>query len=999
MNPRTLFLARCRLWPVVLFLVPTVASAVPTVVGLAKRAYYLDTVTFSVARTSGFTYAATLDGEEVDPAQSLVVRTAGYHEFRLTETPVDGGAAVTDTWQFIVKDSQRGGSSNTYPEAGLPSWVPRRSVDAPAGVLDAVERVTLVVPARLPAGFVLPVVMRLSDTAGISQKLMATTEVDGAAAPGAFRIYRGMGSGVLNAPAAAGNHTISCRLGTRTFERVVTVETAPTWVTLSGAAGGRSFPNGSFIDVTGIVTVAAGQSLTFGAGCVLRCAQGAELDVQGTLVVNGTAAEPVVIGPAEGAVWGGIWIHGAGSSVQAAFAFLTGGGADQNWISDKGLHSHKDQQPLLTWSDGAGGLVEDCFLVDAPSGQSIHGESSAVPMTFRRCLFQKSVAGGQVHLCTMNWEHNHLIEMPVDDAVVTAAIANADHDGLYVSGGTTVISHSVFGWCKDDGMDAGSGASSNVSMTDSWFESCLHEGMAWSEGGTRTVSDVVVLNCGQGLECGFTGQGAGTPVVNARRVYATGNANGLRYGDNYDWNYSGKFDVHDSLSLFNGDDVFGIHWGTFVGGSGKNWTYVGNNRASNAYMHLEAVGAPQNWGATIVSAAQPEHPTLPIWDPGNPEHLTKLLPFLTQPHGQSGVGIAQAGRLFARADYGGRVLVRLDRPVAAVRSVPWKLIGKSDLRAAQETILASGTANFQVGQESLEVSMPELRGASPVVCFVLQDSPDCLSTGPRSVLWADVEFPPGPPVPEPTTLVTRSTDGWKFLAQSTAAPSDWAEAGFVDTAWSPAGTTARAPFQTGETITGSTSIPGHPANAGRPYNTVYFRRSFTVADPSVFGTLTVNCLRDDGIAVYLNGQPLRRDNMPAAGPLTYDTAATATISGSAESQWQAFPGLPTVALVSGSNVLAVEVHQADITGSPPLTGSSDLRFDMELLGQPPVPDAPVNMEAVSLDGQLHLLWTEPSLVLQSSHDLVGPWLDHPAASSPYTIEALAPRMFFRLARP
>ena len=164
---------------------------------------------------------------------------------------------------------------------------------------------------------------------------------------------------------------------------------------------------------TGVIM--AGQTVTIGAGSVLRCAQGAEFDVQGSLIVNGTGAQPVLFGPATGAVWGGIWIHGAGSQIQATHAFFTGGGADPSWISSHSMHSHKSEEPLITWSDSAAGTIEDCHVMGNPSGQSLHGEDST--FTVRRCLLQRAVSGGQIHNCTLTWEYNHLVEMPIDDSL------------------------------------------------------------------------------------------------------------------------------------------------------------------------------------------------------------------------------------------------------------------------------------------------------------------------------------------------------------------------------------------------------------------------------------------------------------------------------------------------------------------------------------------------------------------------------------------------------
>lgn len=101
----------------------------------------------------------------------------------------------------------------------------------------------------------------------------------------------------------------------------------------------------------------------------------------------------------------------------------------------------------------------------------------------------------------------------------------------------------------------------------------------------------------------------------------------------------------------------------------------------------------------------------------------------------------------------------------------------------------------------------------------------------------------------------------------------------------------------------------------------YFRRAFNVTTPRSEGFLTIDLVRDDGAAVYLNGVEVIRDNLPE-GPLDPDTRALSAIGGSAETQANPFT-IPATSLIVGENVLAVELHQA----SP---SSSDIRFDLAL---------------------------------------------------------------------
>src|SRR5215213_7851051 len=61
------------------------------------------------------------------------------------------------------------------------------------------------------------------------------------------------------------------------------------------------------------------------------------------------------------------------------------------------------------------------------------------------------------------------------------------------------------------------------------------------------------------------------------------------------------------------------------------------------------------------------------------------------------------------------------------------------------------------------------------------------------------------------------------------------------------------------------TVVSYGADANNKYITTYFRKSFTVANPADFNSLTLDILRDDGAVVYLNGTEIYRNNMPA-GP-------------------------------------------------------------------------------------------------------------------------------------
>jgi len=158
---------------------------------------------------------------------------------------------------------------------------------------------------------------------------------------------------------------------------------------------------------------------------------------------------------------------------------------------------------------------------------------------------------------------------------------------------------------------------------------------------------------------------------------------------------------------------------------------------------------------------------------------------------------------------------------------------------------------------------------------------------------------------------------WTYLDNGSNQGTAWRAAGFNDGGWSSGA--AQLGYGDGD----ETTVVSFGPDAANKYITTYFRRSFTVADASLVTALTLNLLRDDGAVVYLNGTEVVRSNIPG-GTITSTTLAATAIGPPEESSIYTFSVDPTL-LVSGANVMAVEVHQGSL-------GSSDLSFDLELTG-------------------------------------------------------------------
>jgi hypothetical protein len=215
---------------------------------------------------------------------------------------------------------------------------------------------------------------------------------------------------------------------------------------------------------------------------------------------------------------------------------------------------------------------------------------------------------------------------------------------------------------------------------------------------------------------------------------------------------------------------------------------------------------------------------------------------------------------------------------------------------------------------------------------------------PFSVTWSNV--PPGT-----YSLVARATDDdgaqslsapvvirvgattlvplgsvWRYLDDGSDQGTAWRAPEFDDGLW------ASGPAELGYGDAGSPDNRPEATvvNSGglvSHFVTTYFRHHFLVPDPARFASLRIRLLRDDGGVVYLNGVEVFRSNMPQT-PVDYLTFAASTVNSGPEEVTYFPTNLNALPLHAGTNVLAVEIHQAYVT-------SSDLSFDLELVAFPP----------------------------------------------------------------
>ena len=167
-------------------------------------------------------------------------------------------------------------------------------------------------------------------------------------------------------------------------------------------------------------------------------------------------------------------------------------------------------------------------------------------------------------------------------------------------------------------------------------------------------------------------------------------------------------------------------------------------------------------------------------------------------------------------------------------------------------------------------------------------------------------FPAGPPTP--FTAAKWGWESWQYLDNGSNQGTAWRQPGFNDSSWK------IGIGEFGYSNGGERTKLSYGPSWSNKYITTYFRTTFESSEVPESAAIYMRV--DDGAVVYVNGIEAARDNI-APGSVDHLTLATDR-SGNSEGSSRHFAIDPAL-IVSGSNTLAVEVHQS----SP---SSDDLKF-------------------------------------------------------------------------
>lgn len=422
----------------------------------------------------------------------------------------------------------------------------------------------VIAPSRIRTGEALPMIVRVRDALGNVNTLLTTPANFANAAQLSdpnFRVKKGVGSlAPLVTAAADFNLVFGGSLATGSAGKAIDVLDAAYPVqTHSGTLSGNTvWDNTAEHHITGNLTIPAGSSLTIMPGTRVMLDSEVNVQVDGAITSNGTAADPVMfnaIDPAND--WGGIEIRTASATGDFAYTFFTQGGDDPT----RGFE-HSDSQPLLK---AVGGTIDcdNCFIINN-TGKGL-GATTNARINFDWSVISHSDTGGQVNNTVLKITNSWIKDLPNDDGV----FANDDNDGQYFlgfhnSGEPSLVQNSYIIDTKDDCLDH-NGARLNI--ISSWLEGCTHEGLASSASNWANVVDTVVTGTNQGYEAGYGGPQlsiANSVAVRVDNVLVGDPSSdsavnaGIRYGDGYNGSngeYTGQITAVNNVVHDNQDNI------------------------------------------------------------------------------------------------------------------------------------------------------------------------------------------------------------------------------------------------------------------------------------------------------------------------------------------------------------------------------------------------------------------------------------------------------------
>lgn len=169
-----------------------------------------------------------------------------------------------------------------------------------------------------------------------------------------------------------------------------------------------------------------------------------------------------------------------------------------------------------------------------------------------------------------------------------------------------------------------------------------------------------------------------------------------------------------------------------------------------------------------------------------------------------------------------------------------------------------------------------------------------------------------------TTLLMPINQNWRYSTNNLDA-ENWRAVGYAETGWS--NLIPALLYIEGSALPAPKNTPLPPRPGGGPRLTYYFRTTFNVTDAAQVTSLIFSNLIDDGVIFYMNGVEVQRIGM-ANTNIIYDSLAVRTVGNATTFDIFTIGGDWLTNLVTGNNVLAVEVHQSVASSTDVVFGSA-----------------------------------------------------------------------------
>ena len=294
-----------------------------------------------------------------------------------------------------------------------------------------------------------------------------------------------------------GNFTLSAAVDGRTVSTSLTSLGTTVPQSVSGTLPSGETVWSGLVKVTGDLTVPANGTLRLSAGTVVLLdgnatpgsSTGVDLIINGSLLSEGTATQPVTLTCSDNANrWGELLFNNTVAPSLLQHTLITRGGRSPG-------RGHTGKGPLIRLA-GSQLTLEDCALGDSPA--KAFYTSGTGSLTLRRSLIARTITGPELEDgCSLLIEDSNIQEILPNSRESDAPVPD-DEDCLYVHNTTglpIIVRRSVLARCGDDIFD---GLGGPLTVEDSILREGWDKGMSLLNN-NLTITRTLIVDCDKAI--------------------------------------------------------------------------------------------------------------------------------------------------------------------------------------------------------------------------------------------------------------------------------------------------------------------------------------------------------------------------------------------------------------------------------------------------------------------------------------------------------------------